>query len=146
MIERQQARSITTGKTTQYVHTHHTRNNRRSCIRSNQINIENTLENIIPHASYWQVLSHRCAVGEERRKASLNTHLPLLSLMLEGLGRRGATVIIFTSAFSFSSSFDAFFGGNTLPFCIRFHPFLQEILQKPQMEATQFLQSAIDPH
>lgn len=68
-----------------------------------------------------------------RRKKSIHIYTPpLLSLMLEGLGRRDATVIIFTSVFWFTSIFDAFFGGNILPFSTRFHPFCRKYCKSPK--------------
>lgn len=80
------------------------------CVHQIKQNITKMFSKMLFHkASHWQVSSHRCAVDEqrerEREKSILIYTPPLLSLMLEGLGRRDATVIIFTSAFWFTSIF-----------------------------------------
>lgn len=65
-----------------------------------------------------------------RRKKSNHTYtLPLLSLMLGGLGRRDATL----SLLHFDSPlFSMHFGENILPFCTRFHPFCRKYCKRPK--------------
>lgn len=72
----------------------------------------------------------RCGWGG--KKGILLYTPPLLSLMLEGLWRRDATVSVFTSAFWFISFFAMQFWGNTLPFCTRFRPFCRKYCKSPK--------------
>lgn len=129
MAERQRAHiALCREHNTIRAHKDQTKNS-RGCVHQYKSPHENVLENVIPQGKSLTDIILQMRYGWGGKKNILLYTPPLLSLMLEGLWRRDATVTIFTSAFWYIC--DAFWG-NTLPFCTRFHPFCRKYCKSPK--------------